>query len=45
MHLPKGAEVEEREVSRFTRYSLMIKVTQDTPLFLGNVDDITIVNI
>lgn len=25
----KGAEVEEREVSRFTRYSLMMKVTED----------------
>lgn len=28
MHLPKGAEVEEREVSRFARYSLMMKVTE-----------------
>lgn len=28
MHLPKGAEVEDREVSRFARYSLMMKVTE-----------------
>lgn len=28
MLLPKGAEVEEREVSRFDRYSLMMKVTE-----------------
>lgn len=28
MHLPKGAEVEEREVSHFDRYSLMMKVTE-----------------
>lgn len=43
MHLPKGAEVEKREVSRFDTYSLMMKVTEgfESSLARGNVDDVT----
>lgn len=44
MHLPKGAEVEKREVSRFDTYSLMMKVTEgfESSLARGNVDDVTV---
>lgn len=43
MHLPKGAEVEKREVSRFDTYSLMMKVTEgfESSLARGNADDVT----